>query len=48
MSACSLDGGSIFASGVGDIDGIMDAEKYRQVLINCAIPSGKLLIGNGL
>ena len=25
----------------------MNAEKYRQVLINYAIPSGKYLIGNG-
>ncbi len=40
----------ISASGVGDIvrtDGIMNAEKYRQVLIHHAISSGKRLIGNG-
>ena len=30
------------------IDGIANSEKYRQVLINYAIPSGKHLIGNGL
>ena len=38
------------ASGVGDIiwiDGIIYAEKYRQVLIHHAIPSGKRLIENG-
>ena len=35
--------GCISASGAGDIvriDGIMNAEKYRQVLIHHAIPSG--------
>ena len=40
----------ISASGVGDIlriDEIMNAEKYRQVLINYGIPPGKRLIGNG-
>ena len=43
--------GCISASGVEDIaqiDGIMNAEIYRQVLIHYAIPSGKCLIGNGL
>ena len=43
--------GCISASGVGDIvriDGITNAEKYRQVLIHYAIPSGKCLIGNSL
>ena len=42
--------GCISVSGVGDIvriDGIMNAEKYRQVLIHHAILSGKRLIGNG-
>ena len=42
--------GCISASGVGDtvqIDGIMNAEKYRHVLIHHAIPSGKGLSGNG-
>ena len=42
--------GCISASGVGDIvriDGIMNAEKYRKVLIHHAIPSGKNLIANG-
>ena len=41
--------GCISASGVGDIvriDGIINAEKYRQVLFHYAIPSGKHLIGN--
>ena len=39
------------SAGVGNavrIYGITNAEKYRWVLINCAIPSGKHLIGNGL
>ena len=43
--------GCISASGVGDfvqIDGITNAGKYRQALINYAIPSGMRLIGNGL
>ena len=38
--------GCISASGVANIvriDGIMNAEKYRQVLIHHAIPSGKRL-----
>ena len=42
--------GCISASGVDNIvrlDGIMNAEKFRQVLIHHAIPSGKHLIGNG-
>ena len=42
--------GCISASGVGNIvriDGIMNSEKHRQVLIHNAIPSGKRLIGNG-
>ena len=30
------------------IDGITNAEKYREVLINYVFPSGKRLIGNGL
>ena len=41
--------GCISVSGVGDIvqiDGIINAEKYIQVLIHSAIPSGKCLIGN--
>ena len=29
------------------IDGIINAKKYRQILIHHAIPSGKRLIGNG-
>ena len=29
------------------INGIMNAKKYRQILIHNAIPSGKRLIGNG-
>ena len=40
--------GCISAGGVGDlvrIDGIMNAEKYRQILIHHAIPSGRRLIG---
>ena len=37
----------ISASGIVRIDGIVNAEKYRQVLIHHAIPSGKRLIGNG-
>lgn len=41
----------ISASGVSDIvsdiGGIMNAEKYRQVLIYHAIPSGKRLFVNG-
>ena len=43
--------GCISASGVEDIfqiDGITNAGKYRQVLINYAIPSGKGLVGKGL
>ena len=43
--------GCISASAAGDtvwIDGIMNAEKYTQVLINYAILSGKCLIGIGL
>ena len=43
--------GCISASDVGDIvriDGITNAEKYRQDLINYAIPSGKRQIGNNL
>ena len=43
--------GCISASGVGDIiqiDGITNTQKYRQVIINYAIPSGTHLIGNGL
>ena len=42
--------GSFAANGVGDlirIDGIMNAEKYWQILFNRAIPFGKRLIGNG-
>ena len=42
--------GCISANGVGDlvkIEGIMNAEKYRQLLIHHAVPSGKRLIGNG-
>ena len=42
--------GCLTANGVGDlagIDGIMNAEKYRQILIHHAIPSGKRLIDNG-
>ena len=42
--------GCISASGVGDIvriEGIMNAEKYRQVLIHHAIASGKCLFGKG-
>ena len=54
MSACGLQWnilvwGCISAIDVVDIvqiDGIMNAEKYRQVLIHHAIPSGKHLIGN--
>lgn len=40
----------IFTSGVNfvKIDGHMNVEKYRQILIYHAIPSGKRLIGNGL
>ena len=41
--------GCISASGVGDIvriDEILNAKKYRQILIHHAIPSGKCLIGN--
>ena len=30
-----------------NIDEIMNAEKYRPILIYRAIPSGKRLIGNG-
>ena len=42
--------GYLTANGVGDlvrIDGIMNVEKYRQILIHYAIPSGKHLIANG-
>ena len=41
--------GCISASGVGDIvriDGIMNAETYKQVSNHHVIPSGKCLIGN--
>ena len=41
--------GCISASGVGDIvhlDGILNAEKYRQIHIHYAINSRKRLIGN--
>ena len=41
--------GCLSANGVGDlvrIDGIMNAEKYKQILIHHGIPSGKRLIGN--
>ena len=41
--------GCISASGVEDIvhiDGILNAENYRQILIHHVIPSGKRLIGN--
>ena len=47
----ALVGICISTSGVGDIvriDGITNAEKYRQLLFNYAIPSGKCLIENGL
>ena len=40
--------GCIFANGVGDlvrINGILNAEKYRQILIHHAIPSGRRMIG---
>ena len=40
--------GCISAGGVGDlfnIDGIMNAEKYRQTLIHHAVPSGRRLVG---
>ena len=58
LSACDLqwNGGGLLVwgcisdSGVGNIvwiDGIMNAEKCRQVLIHHAILSGKRLIGNG-
>lgn len=42
--------GCISVSGVGvivRIDGIMNAEKHRQILSHHAIPAGKRLIGNG-
>ena len=42
--------GCFTANGEGDlarIDGIMNAEKHRQILIHHAIPSGECLIGNG-
>ena len=42
MSACSRCGDIV------RIDWITDAEKYRKVLINYAIPYGKRLIGKGL
>ena len=38
------------ANGEGNlirIDGIMNVEKYRQILIHHTIPSVKRLIGNG-
>ena len=41
--------GCISANGVGDlvrVDGIMNAAKYKQILIHHAILSGKRLIGN--
>ena len=40
--------GCISANGVGDlvrINGILNAEKYRQILIHHAIPSGRRVIG---
>ncbi|KAK6473362.1 extracellular calcium-sensing receptor-like [Huso huso] len=40
--------GCISANGVGDlvrINGLLNAEKYRQILIHHAIPSGRHLIG---
>ena len=40
--------GCISANGVGDlvrINGILNAEKYRQILIHHAIPSGRRMIG---
>ena len=40
--------GCISAGGVGDlfkIDDIMNAEKYRQILIHHAVPSGRRLVG---
>ena len=40
--------GCISASGVGDlvrINGVLNAEKYRQILIHHAIPSGSRMIG---
>ena len=42
--------GCLSANGVGDlvrIDGIVNTEKHRQILIHYAIPSGKRLISNG-
>ena len=40
--------GCISANGVGDlvrINGILNAEKYRQILIHHAIPSGRRMMG---
>ena len=40
--------GCISANGVGDlvrINGVLNAEKYRQILIHHAIPSGRRMIG---
>ena len=40
--------GCISANGVGDfvrINGLLNAEKYRQILIHHATPSGRHLIG---
>ena len=34
-------------NGVGDLVRIWNNEKYRQILIHYAIPSGKCLMGNG-
>ena len=42
--------GCLTANGVDalvKIDGIMNVEKYRQILIHYAIPTSKCLIGNG-
>ena len=47
-----LGGGATFLPAVlrilYELIGITNAETYRQVLIQYAIPSGNLLIGNGL
>ena len=46
MSACSLGGTAFLPVVFGDIvriDGISNVEKYWQVLIHYAIPSGKEL-----
>ena len=40
--------GCISAEGAGDlvrVDGIMTAERYKQILIHHAVPSGRRLIG---